>query len=97
MVWRMGKKVLANINLITGRSFVTKSLNTCKISKLGEGAAYVKWDNPATLADIQEYNDWAADILGAHEVESHIGGKVSEGALVKGLNAYREWKRKLGL
>lgn len=66
---------IANIDSLIGRSFISKSNNTCKIQKIGEGAIRAFWKTKPTLQDKNEFNNWAESILGNINLTESIGKK----------------------
>lgn len=74
---------IANINSLIGRSYVSKSGNTCKIIKLADGAIRATWKYRTTEKDIIEFENWVKSLIGPLNVTTYIDLENEEEALRK--------------
>lgn len=82
--------MIANVDLIEGRKFVSSSGNVCTSSKLADGGIRALWKNKPSETDVKEYNTWASSIVDANVCKSVVGLNKEEEK-----EAYNEWRKNL--
>jgi hypothetical protein len=79
--------MIADISALVGRHFVSSSLNTCRIERVGPGGLRAMWRNRDTEADRQEFESFVASVIG-HEIETTICTDLRQEAAL-----YAKWRK----
>jgi glycosyltransferase involved in cell wall biosynthesis len=87
--------MIQDVNKLAGKKFISSRNNIGICSIIGEGGLYVGWKSKPTEKDIEEFDTWMKKLLDNPEITVFIAGKKSEGALDKGKEAYKEWRKKV--